>query len=106
MWEVNGINIQMCEGDYGISLPITITGPTFTANDKVKLTIKRHRNGEPIVVSDFTNIENNTVSFELSEEDSAKLPSGDYIYSLDWYEDDAFLCNIIPFAKLKVVDKA
>ena len=105
-WTVKGLNFQMCEGDYGIQLPITITGPTFTASDKVKLTIKGCLNGETIVEKDFSDISEATVNLELTEEESARMPAGEYVYSLDWYQDNAFLCNIIPAATLKVVDKA
>lgn len=104
MWEVYKTTLQMVEGDFGIKLPITITGATFGAYDSVRITIK---NGETTVIQkDFTNISSNTVDLEFTEAESSLLKVGSYLYSLDWYQDGAFMCNIIPSAALKVVDKA
>ena len=54
----------------------------------------------------ITNITDNTVSLEFSEADSSLLPVGKYVYRLDIYQDNAFMCNVIPIASIKVVDKA
>ena len=106
MWKVNGQDLKMAEGDWGIQLPITIPGTEFSANDEVKLTIKTALNGDTILEKTFANISENTVNLELTEAESALLPVGSYVYRLDWYQDGAFMCNIIPIASLKVVDKA
>ena len=106
MWNSNGYQLQMTEGDFGVRLPITITGPTFTAADEVKLTIKSSMNGSTILEKTFDNISQNTVNLILTASESALLPVGKYVYSLDWYQSGQFLCNIIPFAAFKVVDKA
>ena len=103
MWNVTGNDIKMCVGDWGVRLPITITGVNLTASDAVKFTVKA---GENTIVKDYTNIVNNTIDLEFTESETALLPVGTYPYSLDWYQDGAFLCNIIPTALLKVVDKA
>ena len=106
MWAVNGENLQMCEGDYGVELPITINGVTFTAQDEVLFTLKDKANGTTVFTKTFSNIQNNKIILEISEAESALLPVGVYVYTLDWYQDGAFLCNIIPSALIKVVDKA
>lgn len=106
MWNVMGNNLQMCEGDFGLQLPIKITGPTFTEHDEVKIVVKKAVNGDTLFTKTYGNIAQNTIAFEVTAEESAKLPVGEYVYSLDWYQDGAFLCNIIPAATLKVVDKA
>ena len=107
MWAVNGENLQMCEGDFGVQLPIKIDGEniTFSASDEILLTIKDKANGSVILPKTFSNISNNTINLEITEEETALLPVGMYVYSLDWYQDGAFYCNIIPSATLKVVDK-
>lgn len=104
MWNVSGNSLSMCEGDWGVELPVTISGVTFTASDSVRIVIKK---GETVLITkDFTNITQNTVRLELTEAESALLPVGAYAYSLDWYQNGAFMCNIIPTAVFKVVDKA
>lgn len=105
-WEVTGNTLQMTEGDYGIALPVTISGVTFTNADAVKLTIKNRVNGTAMIEKTFTSISENTVELVLTASDSEKLKVGAYVYVLDWYQDGAFMCNIIPVATLKVVDKA
>lgn len=94
----------MTEGDWGVKLPVTVSGATFAANDSLKIVIK---NGETTLVEkEYTNITQNTVNLELTEAESALLPVGSYVYRLDWYQDGAFMCNIIPISTFKVVDKA
>lgn len=106
MWNVSGTTLIMTEGDYGIKLPVTISGTTLAAGDSVKLTFKARQNGDELLVKDFDSITDNTVELELTEAEAALFPVGSYVYSLDWYQDGNFMCNIIPSAILKVVDKA
>ena len=105
-WSATGQNFTMCEGDYGIKLPITIKDITFAQDDSVLLTIKDKEDGEVILSKEFTNITDNKVYLEFTEEESAKLPVGSYVYILDWTQAGVFLCNIVPSAPLKVVNKA
>lgn len=104
MWNVNGLQLNMTEGDWGLKLPVTVSGVTFANNDSVKIVIK---SGETTIIEkEYTNITQNTVNLELTEAESALLPVGSYVYRLDWYQDGAFMCNIIPISTFKVVDKA
>ena len=96
----------MCEDDFGIQLPITVNGVTLTNADSLRLTFKNIVNGNTILVKEFDSITDNTVNLELTEAESALFPVGSYVYSLDWYQNGLFLCNIIPSASFKVVDKA
>lgn len=106
MWNVSGYNLQMAEGDYGLALPISISGTTLGAQDSIKLTFKTAVNGDEILSKTFDGITDNTVSLELTEAESALFPVGQYVYRLDWYQNGNFMCNIILAANLKVVDKA
>lgn len=106
MWNVNGNALQMVAGDYGVELPITVTGVTFAATDEMKLAVKNSRSGETLIEKTFNNIQQNTINLELTEAESALLPVGCYTYILDWYQNGAFLCNVIPAAHFKVVGKA
>lgn len=106
MWSVNGQNLTMVEGDWGLSLPLTVSGVDFANNDTVRLTIKDSVNGTTLIEKEYTDISENTVDLNITEEESEKLTVGGYVYSLDWYQDGAFMCNIIPFANLRVVEKA
>lgn len=105
MWNVSGTTLIMTEGDYGIKLPVTISGTTLGAGDSVKLIFKAKQNGDELLVKDFDSITDNTVDLDLTEAESALFSVGSYVYSLDWYQDGNFMCNIIPSAILKVVDK-
>lgn len=105
-WEVKGNNIEMTQGDYGVQLPMVISGPTITSSDSVKFTLKDGVGGPVILEKTFTNISSNTINLELSEADTAKLQPRSYVYNLDWYQSGNFLCNIIGNASFKVVWKA
>lgn len=105
-WYVSGLNLQMVEGDYGIALPVEISGTTLGENDSVKITFKDSANGETLLEKDFSGIVENTINLELTEAESGLFGIGTYVFSLDWYQSGSFMCNIIPIAILKVVDKA
>ena len=106
MWNANGNNLQMCEGDWGIKLPVSVDGTTFSANDVLRFTFKDQKNGTLLLTKEYTDIQENTVNLEFTEEDTSVFAVGIYAYALDWYQNGAFMCNIIPAALLKVVDKA
>lgn len=106
MWAVNGIDMKMCEGDWGIILPTKISGTTFTEHDEILFTLKDGLNGNTVLTKTFTGITDNTFNFSLTEAESALLPVGSYCYSLDWYQDGAFMCNVVECGQFKVGDKA
>lgn len=106
MWKVIGTNLNMTEKDFGLVLPTTFSGTTLTANDTLLFTFKDKKNGETILTKSFTGIVDNTFDFVLTEADSDLLPVGSYVYSCDWYQDGAFMCNIVECGELKVGDKA
>ena len=106
MWAVQGMTIQMAEGDYGIQLPITVSGTTLTASDALKITILTAKNGRVILEKEFTNISDNTVNLELTEAETALFEPKIYVYRLDWYQDGQFMCNLFSEASFRVVDKA
>ena len=69
MWNVSGNSLSMTEGDWGVKLPVTVSGATFAANDSLKIVIK---NGETTLVEkEYTNITQNTVNLELTEAECA-----------------------------------
>ena len=106
MWLVSGNNLQMAEGDFGILLPITISGTTFAAGDEINFVLKDRMNGNTLIEKVFSNITENTVNLSFTEEESNGLSIGTYVYRLDWYQNGIFMCNIILNALFRVVDKA
>ena len=105
-WNVIGNYLQICEGDFGIGLPATLHDAQMGDGDAVKLTIKTAVDGETIIEKIFDNIVENTFEIKLTAAESALLPIGEYVYAVDWYHDGEFLCNIVPSALFKVVNKA
>ena len=106
MWSVVAQNLSMAEGDYGLALPIEISGATFAAADEIKITFKTRLNGETIIEKTYGNIQNNTVNLEFTKAESDLLPVGSYVYSMDWYQNGAFMCNVIQCSAFMVVEKA
>lgn len=105
MWRVNVHNISMAEGDFGIGLPVAVSGVDFAAADTVRITVSGGETGAVLLEKDFSDIQENTFVLELTAAESAQLPVGVYAYSLDWYNNGAFMCNLIERAVFKVVDK-
>lgn len=108
MWNANNqtMNLEMAEGDYGIELPVTLNGTTLTSSDCIKFTFKDSMNGTTILEKELTNPVQNTVKLVFTAQESALFEVGCYVYSMDWYQSGAFMCNIIEGALFKVVDKA
>lgn len=106
MWSVTNNSIRMVEGEYGVDLPLTITGVELTANDEIRLTIKRDRKGDVAVEKSYSNIQEGTINVRLTEAESSALRVGKYQYSLAWYQEGAFLCYLIEKAPFEVVDAA
>lgn len=104
MWKTSNANISMTVGDYGIELPVTVSGVEFGQNDSVRF---RVANGSAEYLDKvFGHIADNTFKLMLTKSESDGLPVGQYRYSLDWFRDNAFMCNIIPSGEFKVVGKA
>lgn len=104
----NPLRIIMTEGDFGLILSIEITpeeGELITQDTNFQINIFKEINEEPLISKTYSNIENNIIPFELTEEESLLLPVGKYIYDLDWYENGAFMCNIIAKEKYTVIEK-
>lgn len=106
MWAVTGTNLQMAEGDYGVSLPVTVSGTTLTNNDTLRFTFLAAKNGRTILEKEYVGNAQNTVNLVLTESESALFTPKCYVYRLDWYQSGSFMCNVIPEAVFKVVDKA
>lgn len=106
MWKASGKTFSMAEGDFGLAIPCTIKGISFSASDSVRFTFKNAVDGNVILVKEFSNISNNTVYLMFTEEESALFAVGSYVYNLDWYQDGVFMCNIVPTGTFKVVNKA
>lgn len=105
MWSVQQTNISMAEGDYGVQLPVMVSGTEFTVSDTLKFVFKNRKNGTVILEKEYVPTDS-TVSLELTQAESALFSPGVYVYSLDWYQNGNFLCNIVPLSNFKVVDKA
>ena len=91
MWKARGNDLQIDEGDYGVALPFVVKGTTLTAADCMRFVFMDGH------------IQNNTVLFILTQEESAQLPGGAYVYDLEWYQDGVFQCKLIQNGIFKVV---
>lgn len=105
MWIVKGYDLQMTVGDYGVKLPMTISGVTLGGSDAILFTLKSVHY-TTVLTRTFMNIQDNTVNLILTSAESEDLQVGDYIYTLDWYQSGQFMCNLIDEAAFKVVAKA
>ena len=106
MWKViNDVKLQMAKGDYGIQLPVSVEGVTVTEHDSLRFSFVDQKSKNSILVKDYNIIQNNTVMLEFTKTESDLFVVGNYLYSLDWYQDGNFMCNLIEDETFKVVDK-
>lgn len=100
--------IEMVEGDWGEELPLEIESESdLTKSDNFIVEIfKDVRSREPIITKKYSDIQNNTINFRLTKEDTEKLKVGTYFYNIDWYKENSFLSNIVRSKMFKVIDKA
>ena len=106
MWIVSGRTITMTAGDFGVELPIEVSGTTLAAADSLTFTLKKADTETPVLTKTFTDIQDNTIALELTEEESESLTEGFYAYSLDWFQNGVFMCNLVSAALFMVVGKA
>lgn len=105
-WNVQNSSIEMTEHDFGIALTFKFSGFKVEAGDSIIFTLKKEADGESILTKTFDNVVDNTIELLLTEEDTALLNPGDYVYTLDWYKQNVFMYNIFEDASFKVVNKA
>lgn len=114
--EEQHLNIAMAEGDYGVYLPIEFIfddddTETIASTDTFIITIaKVVRNGvleakEELLSKSFSGVTDNVLRIFFTEDESKLLPIGQYVYSLDWYREGAFMNNLIERQVFSVRDK-
>lgn len=114
--EEQHLNIAMAEGDYGVYLPIEFIfddddTETIASTDTFTITIaKVVRNGvleakEELLSKSFSGVTDNILRIFFTEDESKLLPIGQYVYSLDWYREGAFMNNLIERQVFSVRDK-
>ena len=106
MWDVKGTDISMAEGDWGVVLPITLTGTTALTGDTMTMTVKSAINETALLTKSLTFIGDSTFHLTLSSADTALLPVGHYVYSLDWAHPGTFACCLVPAGGLTVEERA
>lgn len=107
--EAYPLRITMTEGDFGITLPIeliTEDEETITNDDEFVIKIFKKINTEPLITKTYSNIENDTIEFSMTEQESLLLSVGDYYYDLDWYQNGIFMCNLVRAEGFVVEEKA
>ena len=105
MLRAKGKTIIMVEKDFGISLPITITGGIISNDETIKLTLTKSDGTALIEPKIYTNIENNTFDLIFTQEESEKMSVGKYFYDIDWYKENVFLGNVVKHELFEVEGK-
>jgi len=101
--------LEMIEGDYGLALPFELTtddAEIISDQDNFSVKIFKEINGQPLIEKTYSNIQNQTIEFVLTKEESNLLPVGSYYYDLDWYQGQYFLGNLVAKAVFLVKEKA
>ena len=111
MYKIDGLNIKMTEGDYGVILPIeleTENEETFDVDDFFAMKIYDGLNTLPLItkIYEYSEFENDTIPFTLTQEETALLKVGnEYIYDIEWYQNDIFQCCIVEKKSYGITEK-
>lgn len=108
MWRVNQSTnaLTMTQGDYGVELPVTITGAELTESDRLDFVILSGMQGTEIVKKTYDDLTSGDFAIALTAQQSAALPCGRYVYRIDWYRNGTFMDNIVQSAPFVVEAKA
>lgn len=97
-------NIKINEGDFGVILPITVTG--LKDGESVKFVIKKSdESEEKILTKDFP-VESSKINFQLTKEETEKLPQGEYLYDALQYKENVLKNTICVDKQFKVEEGA
>ena len=105
-WSTSGTTIRMAEGDYGVALPFSVKGTTIAASDSIKFVFKAEPNGEAILTKEYTNLTNNAAGLSFTAAESELFDPGTYCYTVAWYHEGVFQCNLVENGVFKVGDVA
>lgn len=103
MWQASGNCIKMTRGDFGIGLPLSFPETQINEEDTLAFTIKKENGGPVIVRKTYSGITERSIDVTLTQEESARLPVGNYVWKVDWYREEEFLCCLAQPAPFKVV---
>lgn len=102
----NSTDLVMDEGDFGVEIDIGIYGVSISPSDTIRITVCKEKNGDIVVQKEYTDIpDDDTISLAWTEEETALLTPGTYVYVLDWYRNGVFMYCIVNNSKLQVRDK-
>lgn len=101
MFDVEGLNIKMYEGDFGEKLPINITSGEIIEGDILRFIIntQSHEN----IIKKEMEVLNNSFVFSLTKEETSLLKSGSYLWGLKQYRDDLLIDTLTANNEFKVV---
>lgn len=102
MWQASGNCIRMTRNDFGVGLPLSFPETEISEEDTLAFTIKKE-NGPVLVRKTYTSITGRSIEVVLTKEESAKLPVGSYVWKVDWFRGQEFLCCLAQPAPFKVV---
>lgn len=89
MFKVEGLDIEMFEGDFGEILPMTIINGDIVEGDVLRFIIKKDTLQE--IINKELEVINNSFNFSLTEQETKLLPSGTYSWGLRQYRDNTLI---------------
>lgn len=89
MFKVEGLEIEMFEGDFGEVLPMTVINGEVLEHDILRFIIKD--GSFNTIIDKKLDVENNVFNFSLTQEETELLPSGTYSWGLRQYRNDTLV---------------
>lgn len=99
MFKIQGKDIQMNQGDFGIELPMTISN--VLSGDKIEFEI--YESNKNNIIKKTLTYRNERFIFVLTEEETDKLNEKTYLYKVVQYREDVLQNTINEDSLFKVV---
>lgn len=100
MFKVEGLDIEMFEGDFGEKLPMNIIEGDILEDDVLKFIIETSSHNE--IINKEVEVSDNSFNFSLKKQETSLLKAGNYLWGLKQYRDDLLVDTLTANNKFKV----
>lgn len=103
---IKGSRITMDAYDYGLQLPIDVEEGEFETTDKMRFELKKSKDSTVLISKDYVNTLTDTAKFrfflEFTEEESAELPPGNYVYYIRYIKNGELRDTLVSGEDFKI----
>lgn len=101
---VSGTNLSMVRGDTE-TIRVSVAGYDLVAGDKVEFTVREDASSPVVIHKAVTDFMDNAALIYIENEDTAKLPFGDYYYDIQLTHGGGRISTVVKKSKFKLEEE-